>query len=358
MMRVGKWQVGEKYFKKSHQCYFVKITDASGKRKDHRLHVDDEQAEVLRCELITTLRKQGTPSADYLVRDLIFRFLDHVRANNSPGTYSWRLNHLKSFCETLPPGLKVANLKLHHAQSWLSKCYSSTGNQNTRCGAISTLKRVFNWAVNDMGYLDVNPLAKLKKPSPVPCQTFLTQKQWDEVLALYKEGDPFREFLQFMLLTGCRPQEARVVEDRQIDWQAGKINFQDGEVPGKKGAREILLQPEAIALLKKWAVKYPKGPVLRNQAGNPWGRRTLDKRFSRIKKKVSFPVYCYLARHTVATTLLEKGASAGAVAAILGHKDATMVLKVYGKHIDKCEQHLRDCLDRMKTAHQPKPATS
>ncbi len=27
-MKIGKWVVGEKYLKVSHQCYFVKVTDA------------------------------------------------------------------------------------------------------------------------------------------------------------------------------------------------------------------------------------------------------------------------------------------------------------------------------------------
>jgi integrase len=48
----------------------------------------------------------------------------------------------------------------------------------------------------------------------------------------------------------------------------------------------------------------------------------------------------------VATDLLENGASAGAVAAILGPRDATTVLKTYGSHIDRRRQHLRDCLKK------------
>jgi integrase/recombinase XerC len=354
----GQWHVGEKFFRPREQCYFVKVTSPNGKRKERRLHPDAKQADTLRCELVVALKRTGVPTADGLVRDLVFRFLDYTKLNNGHKTYVWYRDFLKSFCNTLPPNLKVSSLKPCHAQAWLSQCYPSTGNPNTRRGAISSLKRVFNWAINDMGYLDSNPFAKLKKPAAVPRQTFLTRTQWDEVLALYKEGDPFRDFLQVMLLTGCRPQEARIVEARHINWETSKINFQDGEVPGKQGAREILLSPEAIAILKKWTAKYPKGPILRNQKGRPWNGSALNCRFRRIKKKVSFPVHCYLARHTVATVLLEEGASTGAVAAILGHKDATMVLKVYGKHIEQREQHLRDCLDRMKTAHQPKPATS
>jgi hypothetical protein len=74
IMRVGQWQVGEKYFKKSHQCYFVKVTDPNGKRQDRRLDTKAEQAETLRCELITDLKRRGAPSADALVKDLIFCF--------------------------------------------------------------------------------------------------------------------------------------------------------------------------------------------------------------------------------------------------------------------------------------------
>jgi integrase/recombinase XerC len=195
-----------------------------------------------------------------------------------------------------------------------------------------------------MGYLEVNPLAKLKKPAKVPRSTFLTREQWGEVTALFKEGDPFLDFLRVLLATGCRPQEARIVEARHINWETGKINFQDGEVPGKEGAREILLPSETVNILKRCATVNPTGALLRNSKGRPWTKDAIDGRFQCLKKKVSFPVHSYLARHTVAVTMLEAGASAGAVAAILGHKDATMVLKVYGKHIDKCEQHLRDCL--------------
>lgn len=60
-----------------------------------------------------------------------------------------------------------------------------------------------------------------------------------------------------------------------------------------------------------------------------------------MKGKLPFRVHCYVARHSAATELLDSGSSAGAVAAILGHKDPTMVLKVYGKHIESREKHLR-----------------
>ena len=72
---------------------------------------------------MTQLEKEGTPSPEYLVKDLVFLFLDHAKANNAPLTYRWYRDFLKSFCETIPATLKVKELKLHHAQTWLTKCY-------------------------------------------------------------------------------------------------------------------------------------------------------------------------------------------------------------------------------------------
>jgi integrase len=345
-MKVNQWKVGEKYLKSSHGCYFCKIVHPNGRREDRRLDPDKDKAEQIRCELVTALKRQGTPGPDYLVRDLIFLFLDHSKVNNAPTTYRLHRHFLKSFCDTIPASLRVSDLRLHHAQNWLNLRYPATGNQNTRHDAIASLKRVFNWAVNDMDYLDTSPLAKLKKPPKVPRRTFVTKEQWDTVFAQYKANDPFRDFLRFMLLTGCRPQEAKVIEARHVDWKAMRAHFEEGEVPGKKGSRDILLTEEAFAILKKNAERFPTGPLLRNKQGNPWKKSSINCRFTRLRKKVPFKVHAYLARHSTATEMLEAGASSGAVAAVLGHKDATMVLRVYGKHIDEREQHLRECLKR------------
>jgi hypothetical protein len=46
------------------------------------------------------------------------------------------------------------------------------------------------------------------------------------VLAHYKDGDPFKDFLLFMLSTGCRPQEARIIERRNVNWGAQKVHLE------------------------------------------------------------------------------------------------------------------------------------
>jgi integrase len=346
MRKIGEWRIGEKYFKKGHGCWYVELRHPDGHRESRRLDADADTADDLLRDITKDIAAQGTPSPDYAVKDLINLFLAHAEANNAKKTFRWYRKFLRSFAATIPAALKVRDLKLHHVHNWLTRAYPLTGNINTRRGAIVAVRRVFLWAMVDMEYLSRDPLAKLKRPAAVTRPVCLSKDQWATVLKHYPPEDPFHDFLRFMLLTGCRPQEVRIITARHIDWQENLVRFAEREIPGKTHGRDVELTDEAAMLLKKWALKHPEGPVMRNEDGNPWKPSALTSRFRRLKKHLPFNAHCYLARHTVATDLLENGASAGAVAAILGHRDATTVLKTYGSHIDRRRQHLRDCLKK------------
>ena len=98
-----------------------------------------------------------------------------------------------------------------------------------------------------------------------------------------------------------------------------KVCFRDGEVPGKKGDRQILLDDEAVVILRKWALKYPEGPVLRNTRGRRWSTTAVISRFRRLRKDLKFKVSSYVARHSFATDLLQIGADLRSVRGLLGH---------------------------------------
>ena len=120
------------------------------------------------------------------------------------------------------------------------------------------------------------------------------------------------------------------------------IRFADGDIPGKQYGRDVKLPERDVDILKRLALEHPEGPLFRNEDGQPWTKNALNCRFQRLKKaKLPFKVNCYAARHSQATDLLENGGSAGAVASLLGHRDPTVVLKFYGKHIDQRPEHLR-----------------
>ena len=346
MPQSDQCRVQKKYWKASHRCWYCHILHPDGRDQDRRLKPDEEAAEGLRQEIIKEVQKAGRPSLDCTVDHLIQAFLAHTEANNAPATFKWRRNFLASFKRAVGTTLSVRDLDLHHVQRWLAKAYPATGNTNTRHGAVACVKRMLNWAVNEMHYFDRNPLAALRKPPQAHRATCLTKDQWATVLEHFGPDDPFHDFLSVLVDTGCRPQELRVVEARQIDLEARLIRFADGEIPGKRFGRDVIVPERTVGVLRKWALKHAQGPVFRNEDGNPWTKGALNCRLRRLKGKLPFRVTCYTARHSKATDILENGGSAGAVATILGHRDPTMVLKFYGKHIEQRAEHLRDLVEK------------
>lgn len=366
-----KVTVSKKFWKASHGAWYVKLIQPNGSRKDRRLKTKpglsekqaEDAAEGIRQKLIEEFELAGRPTLDCTVDHLIQLFLAWVEANNEKATFKWYLNFLKSFGASLGKSLRVRDLRLGHVQTWLSQSYPQKSNQNTRHNAIACVKRLFNWATKEMEYFDRNPLAALKKPQRTHRDVCPTHAQWEQVFAHYSDpADPFRLFLEALVATGCRPQELRGVEARHIDFDAGLIRFADGDIPGKKYGRDVILTEHATAILKPLALARPEGKIFRNADGNPWTKDALNNRFQRLKKeKFPFKVNCYAARHSKATDLLENGASTGAVAALLGHRDPTVVLKFYGKHIDQRADHLRGLMEKADPESKPdqdqKPGT-
>jgi len=348
--KANGWVVGEKYFKKSHKAFYCSIGHPDRRREERRLGTDASMADDLRTEIISSIIRDGAPSLDMGVRELCKLFLEHSKANQSTKTYLGYRGLLLSFTNTLSPNLRVRDLLKAHVENWLTRIYpAKTTNPNTRRGAVVAVKRVFNWAVKQMGWIDRSPLEGYPTPRAVPRKTLLTPEQWAVVLSHYRPEDPFHDFLRVMVCTGCRPQEVRIIAARHIDWKRQVARLAEGEVPGKKLARVVRLPSDVVAILQKWAAKYPDGPMLRNADGNPWTANAVTSRFRRLQKKVTgFRPFAYLARHSFITLLSQTGdASVGEVAEISGHTDATMVLKVYGNHFDNRQDHLLNCVERV-----------
>ena len=296
--------------------------------------------------------RNEAPGAEMVVLNLLNLYLDWSEKNHSPRSHQRIRALVLSFGKSLPAGLRVNKLLPLHLTTWMDqRCPkhptddSKPVSENTRHDYACDVTGVFNWA-RKQRIIPASPFQDCKKPAKTPRALVLLPDQWQEVLAHLANDDPFRDFLQVLRNTGCRPQEARIMEARHINFKDRIVRFRDGEVPGKKGDREILLNAEALAILQRCALRCPEGPVLRNTRGRPWKKDSLNCRFQRLKSKLPFRANCYAARHSLATDMLEAGASAGAVAAVLGHKDPTMVLRVYGKHIDTRREHLRACVDK------------
>lgn len=166
-------------------------------------------------------------------------FLEHSHRRNSRRTFEWYRDFLRDFAEKFGM-LRVEELKPFHVSRWLDGHPDWDG---ARWGAITALKRAFNWAT-DEGLIRDNPIKKVKKPAMRTRSRFLTPDERCSILACYREGDPFRDFLFAMEQTGCRPGEVAVVTADHVHLDNGVWVFDEHKTQSKTGEpRVVILTP-------------------------------------------------------------------------------------------------------------------
>lgn len=272
------------------------------------------------------------------VEILLGKFLSWCQLHREPLTYEWYLKHLKSFRVHVGPTLTIANLKAFHVTDWMDLHYKGSGD-NYRNGACRAVMRAFNWGVKQ-GHIGANPVKGVEKPRAHGRIAYLHPHQWTTVLAKVRDADPFKDFLRFMRATGCRPQEARAAETRHFDRQSETLVFPVDESKGKREPRIIPLNAEAMRIISRLVLKYPDGKLFRNTKGRHWTKNTVTSRFTKLREKLGFEFFAYAIRHTFITDALRQGCNPVTLAHIVGHKDATMILKVY-QHLNLNRGHVR-----------------
>jgi integrase len=288
---------------------------------------------------------QSVSPKDTRVVAILDLFLDYSQKHNAPRTYEWYRDFLQDFSDLFGL-LKVEELKPFHVTRWVD---AHPDWQGARWGAITAVKRAFNWAV-DEGLIRENPIKKVKKPVMRRRERFITAEERRKIFDNYPEGDCFRDFLFALEHTGCRPGEASTVTTENVNLALGVWVFGEHKTEEKTGeARVVILTPEMVELTRRLMVKYPKGPLFRNEDGSAWNRNAIRCRFRRIRKKLSLggDLVAYLYRHAVCTDLLESGTGLAQAAEILGHKDTKMIMRHYSKLRERRE-HLRDQLKKAR----------
>lgn len=260
-------------------------------------------------------------------------YLDWCEKNRKQGTYALHLRYLKSFIEAIGKQMRPSQLKVHHVTKWHEGLGVGPTTQND---AVKIVQRLLNWSV-EQDYISVNPVRGMKRPKRQRRDIFYTRDQWQQIMS-YANG-PLVDLLDFLYMTGCRPQEARKIEARHINDDL--VIFPVDESKGELEARVIYMIPEAKAIVERLAKENPTGVVFRNSKGTPWTKNSIKCRLTRISKKVGFRVIAYGARHSWATNaLVDGGVDPISVAHLMGHRDTTMVSRVYS-HIAKNPDFLR-----------------
>jgi integrase len=182
----------------------------------------------------------------------------------------------------------------------------------------------------DEEIIDRSPLARMKKPAREAREAALSPAECAQVIENAKEPC-FRDLLKVAWETGARPQELRKIKARFFDLESGRIVFPPNQAKGKKYYRTIYLTEQARKILARLAEVHLEGPLLLNSAGNPWTKDAINCAFCRLEKKLGKKHHMGAFRKGYATEALKAGIDTVTVAHLLGHRDPSMVSKVYGQ---------------------------
>lgn len=178
----------------------------------------------------------------------------------------------------------AADLKPHHVQAWID-ARGDAWNATSRYNAITAVKTAFSWA-KQVGRIPENPIAGMKRPTPLRREIILSGDQFRAVLAAVPDQE-FRDLWTGIGLTGCRPGEVYGMTAARFNREAGTWS-----VPNKTRAktgerlRTVYLTPVAAELSARLAARHPAGPLFRNLAGTAWTRHTVARRLERLADRL------------------------------------------------------------------------
>lgn len=326
------------FFRKFTQSWYVQI-----RGKQINLGRDKKQAWAKYQQLIAV--PDEFDSHTTTVVSLFERYLEWVKPNRSKASYEAARRYLTSFARTIPRLLVVSKLEPGHITAWMGQV--NTWGPTTRNDAISHVQRAFHWAVNQR-LLARYPLPKLEdKPSRKRREVVYTPAEFAELLAAIPDAT-FREFLEFLWETGCRPIEARILECRQVDLNKQIAILPPSNNKTRKAERVIILTDRATEILRQRVESVESGILFLNTRGRPWTKNSINCRFHRLKKKLGSADICaYGIRHSYATEGLKNDVDPVSLAMLMGHSDPSMVATTY-QHLAQNHAHLRRQADRAR----------
>lgn len=275
------------------------------------------------------------------VHALVTKYLTWCEKHRAPRSLEWYSGYLRDFLNH--PGiadLDAMAIKPFRVSEWVDS--KPTWGSTYSRGAIVAVQRVWNWAV-EQGHLESTPLARMKKPSAKRREIYMKPDDFQQILALLSESDPFRDLFLFIWHSGCRPQEARAIEPRHVELDKERIVFPAEESKGKRSKRIIYLQGVLLEIIHRLMAENRTGKLFLNKRGTAWTKYAVCNRFLRISKVIGKKMFAYAARHGFGTRKLIQGHDHLTVAAIMGHSDGSMLAKIYS-HISDDEAHLKRAL--------------
>ncbi len=327
------------FFRKQTKSWYVQI----GKRQIN-LGKNKKEAWAKYHEIMA--EKVDFEYSQATVAQLLDAYLDWCLKRRSQGTFDKCKHYCQSFINCIGKRLRVRQLKPINLTKWID--LHPTWGACTQNDAISIIQRAFSWAIKQ-GLIDKSPIAHVEKPSRIRREVVYSEAEFNAILEASSD-DIFRNLLQFMWETGCRPAEARTIEPKHVDLKNQMVVMEVILNKTKKGQRVIYLTERAMKIVNSQLdlTNGEPGPIFRNRLNNPWTTDAIKCRFQRIKKKLGMDRLCaYGIRHSYATEGLKNSVDPVSLSILMGHTDATMIARTY-QHLAKDPKFLREQAKRAR----------
>lgn len=310
-------RINQPYWRKSHRCWYF---NHNGKQV--RLSPDKALSLALWHEKMSQPEVAKPDSLKF--SDIVYKFFEDLQLNSSAGTVKWYQERLAVFLASFGSDL-ITIIKPVDALSAVNK--HKNWSANTRRNSLRAIKRVYQWShIN--GLIDNNAMVNLEMPPQEARETVVTPEQMQQLEELLPEG-PFKDLLRLAWDTGMRPEELFRIEADMVT--KDQIVIPSKSAKGKRLRIVYIGTERSQKILEKYAAAYPAGPLLRNGLGNPWVKNAVNCQFQRLKKKHRISLHLGAFRKGFCTEALKAGLDTVTVAHLMGHKDAVMVSRVYGK---------------------------
>lgn len=201
----------------------------------------------------------------------------------------------------------------------------------------ASLSNFASWLM-DRDILNENPVRQVKARKAYAVRTrHLSSAEVDALLA--KMAEPFRTLHAVMLGTGSEISAALGITYADIDREAKTIHLK-----GTKRAH----RDRVVRVTEGWAWDVLLAHLRANPGVGParvfpMSYAAVDYQFRAARKAVGLTDYrIHDHRHTVAVRMLRDRYEDQVVAHQLGHKDASMVRKVYGRYVPQASDYERE----------------
>jgi len=316
----------EPFYRKSRRAWYLQV----GKRQ---IKLAESKAESwAKWHLIMA---GGIPqeSNKATVKTICDAFIEEMKMSRSERTWQWYEWSTKKLIQCVKGDTAAESVSMSEITLMISS--EKKWKANSRHGFARSIKRLFSWAKKNR-LIETDPIEHLEKTSPQAREDYITPEQWTFIENNLPDSS-FKDLLILAWDTGMRPQELVLIEARHFRKDERMVVFPAAEAKGKRHPRIVYIASDrAVRILDSHAQRRPEGPVLVNSRGLPWNRWSVSNAMIRLRNKFGVKIHLGAFRKGYCTQALQNGVDPVTLAKLMGHRDVTMIMKVYSQvHQDK-----------------------